>query len=67
MKRYLVFSGADCRPWGGWGDFHKAFDDRAAAEQLAANEDDLNAGYWAHVVDLETLRIVWADGARKDV
>jgi hypothetical protein len=60
-KRYLLFTGRNYYPGGGWEDFVAAFDEYAAAvaegqaqttygTNCCANSD------WYQVVDLHTLR-----------
>lgn len=58
MKRYLVFKFQQFYPLGGWFDFRGAFDslDDAVKDAEAWEE----SGY-AHVVDTETMSIVWGD------
>ena len=52
MKRYLVFSGSDHYPDGGWYDFRGDADTLDEAIDLA--HDPKHSGYWWHVVDTET-------------
>ena len=57
MKRYLVFSGDNYYPSGGWNDFIRAFETLEDAMFLAkvkAKEND-----WVHVTDLDTMETVW--------
>lgn len=49
MKRYLLFSGEDYYPDGGWVDFDDSFD---TPEEAMASRKQL--GDWAHVVDSQT-------------
>ncbi|MBK8184280.1 MAG: hypothetical protein IPK63_15935 [Candidatus Competibacteraceae bacterium] len=62
--RYLLFSGQDYGNQGGWSDFLQAYDDLDKAKQQAVSEVnkmyDSGLGiYWAHVVDLEKLEIIY--------
>ncbi len=51
MKRFLVFSGYDYYPCGGWDDFLGDFDSIGEARAAAAKEPPV---YWTHVVDLQS-------------
>ena len=55
MKRYLLFSGDNYYPGGGWNDFKGAFN---TVEEAVQHGDKL--GYdWYQVVHLTTLEIVY--------
>ena len=51
MKRFLVFSGYDYYPCGGWDDFLGAFDSIEEARAAAAKEAPSN---WTQIVDLQS-------------
>ena len=57
MKRYLLFSGSDYYPAGGWDDFINSFNTlieaRAAGEESNKEDKDWK---WFHIVDLKTGR-----------
>ena len=53
MKRYLLFSGNDYYPTGGWGDFVDDFDTIEEAEAYARKEP-LSEWQWWHIIDTET-------------
>jgi hypothetical protein len=52
VERYLVFSGKNYYPSGGWDDFHG---DYASLEQAKAVVEELEKDdtVWAHIADLE--------------
>lgn len=52
MKRYLLFSGDNYYPGGGWEDFRGDFDTVEAAK--AAKLDQHKHDDWYHIVDIET-------------
>lgn len=54
LKRYLVFSGEDYYPAGGWEDFDASYDTLAEAHAAIKTE----AFTWAHVVDRDTGHII---------
>ena len=55
-KRFLLFSGANYYPVGGWDDFKGAFDTvKEATDEGYRKGDD-----WFHVVDRETLELMIA-------
>ncbi len=56
LKRYLVFSGPNYYPAGGWDDFDADFDTLEEAVKCANATDTLYN--WAQVIDLETLEQV---------
>ena len=52
---FLLFSGSNYYPGGGWDDFKGAFPTfEAAREQVK-----LDCYEWAHVVNLSESRIIW--------
>lgn len=56
MKRYLLFSGSDYYPSGGWKDFNDSFD---SAEEARAKGNSFEPEYyWYHVVDSQTGQII---------
>lgn len=64
MRRYLLFSGADYYPGGGFEDFVDSFD--TVENAMMAYEP--NSHTWAQVVDGETgeiLECTWRDGNEK--
>lgn len=56
MKRYLVFTGWNEHPNGGWDDFVASAHSLPAARCLARENDDLDG--WYHIIDLETEECV---------
>lgn len=62
MKRYLLFGGEDYYPLGGWDDFRDSFDsaEEACDLPLGRNVD------WAHVVDTETMSVVYQRTSESD-
>lgn len=61
MKRYLLFSGADYYPSGGWHDFDSSFDTIAEAVDPQNTKRLYAAREWWHVVDFHTGQIVASD------
>jgi len=57
MKRFLLFSGVDYYPKGGFWDFKGAFETVAEAEVIGRID------CWFQVVDRETLGVVSRSGA----
>lgn len=55
IGRYLVFKGHVFWPAGGWGDFHSMWDDPEEARAAAT----LGENEWVHVLDVETMEIVY--------
>lgn len=55
MKRYLVFSGSDYYPSGGWTDFKGSID---SLESLSNIYEFVNGDDWWHIVDSTTGEIV---------
>jgi cellobiose phosphorylase len=53
MKRYIVFSGDNYYPIGGWEDFKDSFNTLEEAREYQSNMPD-----WFHIVDLQTMEIV---------
>lgn len=59
MKRYLVFSGLQYYPSGGWGDFDSSYDNYDDAISIAIHRKrDGGWGTWVQVVDIELMAIV---------
>jgi hypothetical protein len=58
MKRFLLFSGDDFYPNGGWDDFSGDFDTVEAARTAAPETDDIYEPKWWHIVDLTTMQKV---------
>lgn len=54
MKRYLLFSGDDYYPCGGWDDFEGDFDTLEESLKLTKKHSD----DWCHVVDTVTMKII---------
>ena len=66
--KYLLFTGEDYYPRGGFFDFRKAYGTKEEAIEAFKNrtyivEDDdsmyYNRDEWGHVVNSETFEIVW--------
>jgi hypothetical protein len=55
MKRFLLFTGDQRYPLGGWRDLRGQFD--TLQEALNADRRD-----WAHVVDTQDGRVIWTQG-----
>lgn len=53
MKRFLVFSGDQYYPSGGWGDFQGGYD---TLEEALASPDYTKAD-WGHIVDAESKAV----------
>ena len=53
MKHYLLFCGLAYYPNGGWDDFHDSFDDLLDAVGKSRGWE------WAHVVDRDTMQVIW--------
>lgn len=63
MKRFLLFTGWDDSPAGGWGDYHSNHDTSDTARAAAFDESlfyALRVGgtRWFEIVDLDTGSIV---------
>lgn len=58
MKQFLLFSGLDRYPSGGWEDFQGSFDSFQDAALLVANNNGVIHFDWWHVVDSTTGEIV---------
>lgn len=59
MKRYLVFSGPQYYPNGGWGDFDSSYDNYDDAVSIAIHRKrDGGWGIWVQVVDTTLMEIV---------
>ncbi len=54
MKRYLLFSGSNFYPIGGWNDFQTSFDTIEEAEKHAVTLREWCQHDWHHIVDSET-------------
>lgn len=58
MRRFLLFTGRDYYPSGGWNDFVRDFETEEDAvvlgKALLRAADTSADGQWAHVVDTET-------------
>ena len=65
MKRYLLFSGRDYYPRGGWRDFQGAYEFVGLACAGVPKLPSYDAHEWAHVVDTETAVVVawWEKGS----
>jgi len=55
MKRYLLFTGNDYYPEGGWGDFGGDFD---TIEEIKHTEKYMVED-WYQIVDTETMLLVY--------
>jgi len=55
MKRYLLFTGNDYYPDGGWGDFAGDFD---TIEEIKYTEKYMVED-WYQIVDTETMLVVY--------
>lgn len=55
MSRFALFKGGRYYPSGGWQDFTASY----ANLELAKAAAKLDSYEWAHVVDMETWKIVW--------
>jgi hypothetical protein len=64
MSKYLLFSGDDYYPSGGWCDYSGAFPTVEAAIEAAqaANIQGFQECDWWHVVDAESREIVTSGG-----
>lgn len=61
IHRFVIFGGSHYYPTGGWLDSLTAHWDKEAAIGIAkANLKKSGACDWTHVVDLETVDIVWS-------
>jgi hypothetical protein len=60
MKRYLLFSGWDYYPRGGWNDFKGSFDtvDKAKQALNALYDKDMEKYTWSHIIDSETEKAI---------
>jgi hypothetical protein len=62
-KKYLLFSGSDYYPSGGFFDFIDVFDSVEEAVAMAIKKKKDKDHDWYHVVDAETFKIledVWS-------
>ena len=59
MKRFLLFSGFDYYPSGGWYDFVDSFATAQEAITQGEKDNDRQNYQWAHVVDSETRAVIW--------
>ncbi len=53
MKRFLLFSGPQYYPGGGWDDFIDSFDSLEEAQQYIADKCS-EWGQWSHIIDTST-------------
>jgi len=61
MKKFLLFSGCQYYPRGGWMDFKRDFDTSQEATDFLHSEEfrkDYGVADWWHVINLTTGRIV---------
>lgn len=63
VKRYALFSGLTYYPAGGFDDFVAASDD---VDELKAKATRTNDADWAHIVDLESMRVIYTPERRDD-
>jgi len=61
MKRFLIFAFAYYYPSGGWGDFYGDTETLEEAKLAVDGMTDASGG--AHVVDTETWKKVYPEGA----
>ena len=63
MKRYLLFSGDNYYPSGGWYDFDESFDSLEGAREHIEKLKKEHHPDWAHIVDTETGNVFfnWYD------
>lgn len=54
MKRYLLFVGDTCYPWGGWRDFYSSYD--SIDDARVQYGDDPHR--WWHVIDSQSGSVV---------
>ncbi len=54
MKRYLLFSGDEYYPRGGWDDFQGEYDTLEEAKIIVERQGD----DWYHIIDLTTKETV---------
>lgn len=55
MKRYLLFSGEQYYPGGGWTDFGGDFDTVEEAMEAAGLSQRYN---WAHIADVKLKKVI---------
>lgn len=61
MRRYLLFAGDNYYPLGGWCDFRGSFETPEQAKEALLPGDHTYTGMgWAHIVDLESGKVVWS-------
>lgn len=59
MKRYLLFTGYNYYPSGGWDDFHSDHDTLESAKEFGEHALDNGCGVdWAHIVDTQNLNVM---------
>lgn len=62
VERYLLFSGENYYPGGGWRDFDGAYETLDEAKERVSlfrrNGNGDNRRNWWHIVDVETCKVV---------
>lgn len=66
MKRYLLFSGEDYYPIGGWKDFIGDFDSAEEAKSSLPVPGKMVCPDWFHIVDTYTKTIVAIGELKQD-
>lgn len=61
IYRYLLFSGEDYYPLGGWSDFVRDFD--TPEEAMGYRVPSSRGSDWAHIVDTEDGDIIYERGS----
>lgn len=64
MKRFLIFSGLNYYPSGGWGDFRSSHDTLKEAQKVMKEKNSAYYQDWGQIVDVQTGEIVdqWGSG-----
>ena len=60
--KFLLFANDVYYATGGWNDFRGAFETLDGARSFFETGDCGHAFEWGHVVDTESLEVVWRDG-----
>ncbi len=61
MKRFLLFTGFNYYPSGGWDDFANSFDTAEEAKVVGEHFINNQCGDWAHIVDVVSCaKLVWS-------
>jgi len=60
MKRYILFTGSNYYPSGGWEDFNATSDDIAdLADIIKADFTEQELNTWWHILDTKTMDIIY--------